>query len=63
MVGGFGGVRQYVGWLIFMSKVKSKIRFDVLLVRGGGFMDNVAVMFSVPKSIYEWPLDCRMIAT
>ena len=30
----FGGVRQYVGWLIFMYKVTSKIRFDTLL--GGG---------------------------
>ena len=50
---GFGGVRQYLGWLIFMYKVKSKIRFDILLGRGGGFMKNVAVMFSVLKSIYE----------
>ena len=47
---GFGGVRQYV---IFMYKVKSKIRFDILLGQGGGFMKNVAVMFSVLKSIYE----------
>ena len=53
---GFGGVRQYAGWLIFMYKVKLKIRFDILLGREGGFMKNVAVTFSVLKSIYEWPL-------
>ena len=56
MAAGFAGVRQYVGWLIFMYKVTSKIRFDVLLGGEGGFMKNVAVAFSVPKSIYEWPL-------
>lgn len=39
-----------------MYKVTSKIRFAVLLRGGGGFMKNVAVTFSVPKSIYEWPL-------
>ena len=33
-IAGFGGMRQYVGWLICMYKVTSKIRFDVLL-RGG----------------------------
>ena len=53
MAAGFGGVRQYVGWLIFMYKAISKIRFDVLLGGGGGFVKNVAVMFPVPKSIYE----------
>ena len=53
---GFGGVRQCVGWLIFMCKVKSKIRFDILLGRGGVFMKKVAVTFFVLKSIYEWPL-------
>ena len=53
---GFGGVRQYAGWLIFMYKVKSKIRLDILLGRGAGFMKNVAVTFFVLKSIYEWPL-------
>ena len=31
MVAGFGGVCQYAGWLIFMYKVKSNIRFDILL--------------------------------
>ena len=31
IVAGFGGVRQYV---IFMYKVKSKIRFDILLGQG-----------------------------
>ena len=41
---------------MFMYQVTSKVRFDVLLRGGGGFMKNIAVMFSVPKSIYEWPL-------
>ena len=32
MAVGFGGVRcEYVQWLIFMYKVTSKIKFDVLL--------------------------------
>ena len=53
---GFGSVRQYVGWLIFMDKIMSKIRSDVLLGGRGGFMENVVVTFSIPKSIYEWPL-------
>ena len=53
---GFGGVCQYAGWLVFMYKVKSKISFDILLGRRGGFMKNVAVTFFVLKSIYEWPL-------
>ena len=48
-------VNMLVGWLIFMYKVTSKIRFDVLLGRGVGFMKNVAVTFFVPKLIYEWP--------
>ena len=56
MAAGFSGVRQYVGWLISMYKVSSKLRFDVLLRGGGGFMKNVAATFSVLKSIYEWPL-------
>ena len=43
MAPGFGDVRQYVGGLIFMRKVKSKIRFDFLLRGGGGFLKNVAV--------------------
>ena len=51
MAAGFGGVRHNVGWLIFMKKVTSKIRFDFLLEGGGGFLKNVAVTFSVPKSI------------
>ena len=37
-----------------MYKVTSKIRFDVSLWKGGGFMKNVAVTFSVPKSFDEW---------
>ena len=56
MAAGFGGVRQCAGWLIFLYKVKSKIRIGILLGRGGGFMKNVAVTLSVLKSIYEWPL-------
>ena len=56
MVAGFGGVRQYVGWLIFMYKVRSKMRFGVLLGRGGGFMKNVTVTFYVQKLIDEWLL-------
>ena len=36
MAPGFGGVRQYVGLLIFIYKVTSKIRFDVLLGEGVG---------------------------
>ena len=56
MAAGFGGVRQYAGWLIFMYKVKSKIKFDTLLGQGGGFMKNVTMTFLILKSIYEWPL-------
>ena len=56
MAAGFGGVCQYAGWLIFVFKVKSKTRFDILLGRGDGFMKNVAEMFSVLKLIYEWSL-------
>lgn len=59
MAVGFGGVGQYVGWminLIFMYIVTSKIRFDVLLGEVGGFMKNVAVTFSVQNSAYEGPL-------
>ena len=52
----FDGVRQYGGWLVFMYKVTSKIRFAVLLGERGGFMKNVGGTFSVPKLIYEWPL-------
>ena len=36
MAAGFGGMRQYVGGFIFMYKVTSKIKFDVLLGGGGG---------------------------
>ena len=36
-----------IGGLGMSDKTTSKIRFEVLLV---------AVTFSVPKSIYEWPL-------
>ena len=50
---GFGGVCQHAGWLIFMYKVKSKIRLGILLGRGGGFMKNVAVTFFVLKSMYS----------
>ena len=39
-----------------MYNVTSKTSFDVLLRGGGGFMKNVTVTFSVPKSIYEWPV-------
>ena len=42
-----------------MHKVASKIKFDVLLGGGSAFMKNVVVTFSVPKSIYEWPLNKR----
>ena len=52
----FSTKRDVIQKLIFMYKVTSKIRFDVLLGGGGGFMKNVAVTFSVPKSVYEWPL-------
>ena len=33
---GFGNVRQYFGWLIFLYKVKSKVRFGALLGEGVG---------------------------
>ena len=33
---GFGNVRQYFGWLIFIYKVKSKVRFGALLGEGVG---------------------------
>ena len=36
VLAGFGGVRQYNGWLIFMYKTTSKIKFDVLLGGRGG---------------------------
>ena len=39
-----------------MYKVKSKIRFYVLLGQVGKFTKNIALMFSVLKSIYKWPL-------
>ena len=55
MAAGFGGVCPYTG-LTFTYKIKSKISFDILLGRVGEFMKNVAVKFSVLKSIYEWPL-------
>ena len=38
-----------------MYKVTSKITVDVLLEGGGWFIKNVAVTFSLPKLIYEWP--------
>ena len=41
---------------ISSTEVTSKIRFDILLGEGDGFMKNVAMTLSVPKSIYEWPL-------
>ena len=50
------GVRQYIGSLIFVYKVKSKIGFEVLLGGGGRFMKSLVVTFSVPKSTYNWPL-------
>ena len=53
MAAGFGGVRQYHGWLIFIYKVKLKIRFDILLGRHGEFMKNVAVTFFILKSIIQ----------
>ena len=56
MAPGFGRERQYVRKLNFMCQVTSKIRFDVLLRGGGGFVKNIAVTFSIPKSIYEWPI-------
>ena len=60
MAAGFCGVHQYLGWLIFMYKVTSKIKFDVLLKEGGTFMKNLAVTFSVLKFIYECPLKFRL---
>ena len=48
---GFGDVRQHVGKLIFVYKVTSKIRFDILLGGGGGFMKIVAVTFSAMNLI------------
>ena len=56
MTAGYGGMRWYAEWLVFMHEVTSKIRLNVLSGRGGGFMKNVAVTFSVPKSIHECPL-------
>ena len=35
------------------TEVTSKTRFDILLREGGGFMKNIAMTLSVPKSIYE----------
>ena len=45
-------MRQSDGSLTFMYKATSKIRFVILLGRGGGFTKNAAVTFSVPKFIY-----------
>ena len=63
MAVGFRGVRQYLGWSIFMYKVTSKIRFDVLLGGGGAFMKNAAVALSVPKLIYGWSLTDNLFQT
>ena len=46
-----------------MYKVTSKIRLDVLLGEGGGFMKNVAVAFSVPKLIYGCPVTDNLFQT
>ena len=56
MAAGLGGVRQYVGWQIFMHKVYIENQVWRFIGGGGGFTENVAVTSSVPKSIYEWPL-------
>ena len=40
MAAGFSAVRQYIGWLIFINIVTSKIKFHVLLGGGGGFMEK-----------------------
>ena len=49
MTAGFGGVRQYVELLIFMYKVTSIIRFDLLFgvggVGGGGYEKRCTVVF------------------
>ena len=46
-----------------MYKVTSKIRLDVLLGEGGGFMKNVAVAFCVPKLIYGCPVTDNLFQT
>ena len=47
---------QYVGWLIFMYKVKLKSRFDVLFAGVGGFMKNVEVSFPFKNWLMSDPL-------
>ena len=51
----FVGVCQYVAWMINFLCIqlhrKSSLKF---YRRERGFMKNVAVTFSVPKSIYKW---------
>ena len=54
MAAGFGGVHPYAG-LTFMYKIKWKSVLTFYWDEGG-FMKNVAVTFSVLKSIYEWPV-------
>ena len=58
MYSSFGGVRKYVELLIFMYKVTSIIRFDLLFGVGGrgGYYEKCYTVVSVPKSIYEWRL-------
>lgn len=56
LAAGFGGVCQFVKLLIFIDKVHQKSGLTFHWGRGGGFMKNVVVTFSFPKSIYEWPL-------
>ena len=54
----FVGVCQYVGWIINFLCIKLHRKSSLKFYRReieSGFMKNVAVTFSVPKSIYKWP--------
>ena len=56
MAAGFGGVHQYVGWLIFIYKAISKIRFDVLLGEGVGLWKTSQWCFPFQNRFTSSPL-------
>ena len=53
MAAGFGGVVS-ICWMI-TSKLHRKSVLTFFFGGGGAFIKNVAVKFSITKSIYEWP--------
>ena len=53
MVASFSGMRQYFGWLIFMHKVTSKIRFDVLLGRSDVFRSKIDLQVTLKINSFK----------